>query len=370
MHIAYDHQVFSRQQYGGISRYFCELARNLSIISTHHIEIFAPFHFNEYLPILSNASHNGLKLQRLPIVLGPFTVMKINTVLAHIALKFRNNLDILHETYYSQSDYKPASAKRIITVYDMTHEIFSDSYLRGSEVPQLKAYAVQRADHVICISKNTQRDLIERLSVPEEKTSVTHLSYSLTASKPIRMPHLTDKPFILFVGERGGYKNFAKLLRAFGGAKMLRDNFSLLCFGGGSFSSHEKKLINDLSLSTYDIIQVSGTDRFLSEIYSNAKAFVYPSLYEGFGIPLLEAMSLGCPVACSNTSSFPEIVGDAAEFFDPDDEHEISTAIQQIVFHSDRARHLTEKGHERIKHFSWAKCAKQTLNIYENLLQR
>lgn len=370
MNIAYDFQIFSRQQYGGISRYFCELAENLSCISKHHIEVFAPFHFNEYLPSLSKVSHKGIKLKRFPFILGPFTVLKINTGLAHISLRGRNNLDILHETYYSQSNFKPASAKRVVTIHDMTHEIFADTYFKGSEVPYLKALAIQRADHVICVSKNSQLDVLDRLSVPEEKTSVIHLGYSLTTPKSINMPVLTEKPYILYVGQRDEYKNFIKLLHAFGCTKALRDNFSLVCFGGGPFSSHEQKMINKLALSKNDIVQISGTDHFLCGVYGNAKVFVHPSLYEGFGIPLLEAMSLGCPVACSNTSCFPEIVDDAAEFFDPNEEDEISTAIQQIVFHPDRTSFLTKKGYERIKHFSWKQCAQQTLNIYEDLLQR
>lgn len=370
MRIAYDHQVFSRQKYGGISRYFCELARNLTCLSNNQVEIFAPFHFNEYLSLLTEVNHTGLKLSRFPVIIGPYTVTKLNTALAYVTLHFRNNLNIFHETYYSKSDYKPPLAKRVLTVYDMTHEIFSDTYFKGSEIPELKAYAVERADHIICISNNTQRDLIDILSVPKEKISVTHLGFSLNSSKFLKIPSPFQKPYILYVGERGGYKNFISLLYVFASAKILRTNFSLVCFGGGPFSPHEQKILNRLKLSNSDVIQTSGTDHFLCGIYTNASVFVYPSLYEGFGIPLLEAMSLGCPVACSNTSSFPEIVGDAGEFFNPNDENEICNAIEQIVFKPERARLLANNGLERVKKFSWQKCAQQTLNIYENLLQR
>lgn len=370
MNIVYDFQIFSRQQYGGISRYFCELAKTLSINSKHQVEIFSPIHFNEYLPNLTKVRHRGIKIKRIPIIGGPFTISKINTGLAYFALKLRKNLDILHETYYSQSDYSPTSAKRVITIHDMAHEFFSNTYLKGSDAPYLKALAVQRADHVICVSKNTQRDVINILSVPEEKTSVIHLGHSLSGLKNISNPILTKKPYILYIGERRGYKNFNKLLLAFGCTKILKENFSLVCFGGGPFSANEQKTIFSLSLSNDDIFQLSGRDLLLSEVYSHARVFVYPSLYEGFGIPLLEAMSFGCPVACSNRSSFPEIVDDSAEFFNPDDQEEISAAIQNIIFNTDRANFLIAKGYERIRHFSWEKCAKQTLKIYENLLQR
>lgn len=369
MHILYDHQIFSRQNYGGISRYFYELAYNIACLTENKVEIFAPFHFNEYLPLLTLASHKGIKLHRLPIILGPYLVTKLNTAVAYLTLRSRETSDIFHETYYSKSDCKPSSAKRVITIHDMTPEIFSDTYFKGTGLPSLKSYAVQRADHVICVSKNTQRDLINRLSIPKEKTSVIHSGYSLTRSKNAIRPLLSLKPYILYVGVREGYKNFSKVLHVFAGTKKLRESFSLICFGGGSFSTLEHKLINSFGLSRNDIMQLSGTDQLLSGIYSNAKAFVYPSLYEGFGIPLLEAMSCGCPIACSNTSSFPEIVGDAAGLFNPDDEGEICSAIQRIVFHPETARHLVKKGYERIKHFSWEKCALETLAVYEDLLQ-
>jgi glycosyltransferase involved in cell wall biosynthesis len=114
---------------------------------------------------------------------------------------------------------------------------------------------------------------------------------------------------------------------------------------------------------------MSGTDDVLVGLYGSAGAFVYPSLYEGFGIPLLEAMSLGCPVVCSNTSSLPEVVGDAAELFDPYDESAMRDAIERVVSNPEYATSLIEKGRRRASLFSWEKCARETFNIYCKILE-
>ena len=116
------------------------------------------------------------------------------------------------------------------------------------------------------------------------------------------------------------------------------------------------------------MIQISGNDTLLANLYTNAHAFVYPSLYEGFGIPLLEAMSLRCPVVCSNTSSLPEVAGEAAEFFDPYDVAHIIYSLEKVVYSNSISTDLLRLGLERVKKFSWDRCASQTYEIYSTLL--
>jgi glycosyltransferase involved in cell wall biosynthesis len=126
--------------------------------------------------------------------------------------------------------------------------------------------------------------------------------------------------------------------------------------------------MNTRGISPHNIIQISGGDAVLAGLYSTAAALVYPSLYEGFGIPPLEAMSFGCPVVCSRTSSLPEVVGSAAELFDPADEEEMCTAIERIISSTERSQLLVDRGYERIKQFSWEKCAQDTLDVYKKVL--
>ncbi|MEM2154884.1 MAG: glycosyltransferase family 1 protein, partial [Nitrososphaeria archaeon] len=147
----------------------------------------------------------------------------------------------------------------------------------------------------------------------------------------------------------------------------IKHDFKIVCFGGGLFSAEEIDLMIKLGLSEDQVIQISGDDKTLAHLYRNAAVFVYPSLYEGFGIPLLEAMSLGCPVICSNTSSFPEVAGNAAEFFDPYEADSIAVALENVLYSSEKSKHLVNLGYERVKNFSWEKCADETRSIYLSL---
>ena len=127
-------------------------------------------------------------------------------------------------------------------------------------------------------------------------------------------------------------------------------------------------MIAQLNLPTDRIIQIGGSDALLRSLLRKAAAFVYPSIYEGFGFPPLEAMAEGCPVISSRTSSMPEVIGDAAEFFDPNDIDSIAAAIAAVVGSPIRQTELREKGKRRLACFSWAKCARETAEVYQGLL--
>ena len=266
------------------------------------------------------------------------------------------------------ADCCPRSAKRVITVYDMIHEKFAESFPQRDKTRQIKAHAVKRADHVICISENTRRDLIEFLGVPDEKTSVVYLGYSLATKGPPAKRIVGEKPYILYVGHRGGYKNFERLLQAYAVSPKLRNYFDLICFGGGGLTTKEKSLLQRLGFSMESVRQVSGDDASLAGYYRSASAFIYPSLYEGFGIPSLEAMSFDCPVVCSGVSSIPEIIGNAAEMFDPYEPDSIRMAIERVVSDDTLRQILIARGQERIKLFSWKRCAQETLDVYRRVL--
>jgi len=366
LRITYDYQVFSWQKYGGISRYYFEIANRIAM-EGNEVGIFAPIFVNEYFHNKCNVHPKGIRIPRLPR--GTRSIVKaVNLSLSCLLIKPRRNVDIFHETYYSSIDCCPHSAKRVITIHDMIHEKFPEMFFKRDKTRQQKAHAVQRADHVICVSENTRKDLIEILSVPEEKTSVIYHGYSLATNHNTAEPMKVDKPYILYVGAREGYKNFAGLLKAYARSQLLRKEFSLVCFGGGDFGASEMVMMRSLGIDKRSIIHLSGNDNRLSGLYAAATVFVFPSLYEGFGIPPLEAMSFGCPVVCSRTSSLPEVVGDAAELFDPEDDEEMCTAIEKIVSSTEKAKILTECGHKRIAQFSWDKCAKDTLNVYRKIL--
>ena len=368
MRILFDHQIFCLQQYGGISRYYSEIARWLASMADNKVEIFAPIYLNEYLINQESVRLNGIKIPQLT-KFGRFAALGVGTALALSIVRSRHDVDIFHETYFTGFDYCPKSAKRIVTVHDMICEKFRKQYPSRERICRMKALAVSRADHVICVSQNTKRDLIDLLGVDQEKISVVYHGYKFGLSVPEK-PASVVKPYILFVGLRGGHKNFESLLRAYSHSAKLRRELSLVCFGGGSFTREELHLMSMLGVPATTVVQTSGNDNVLAGLYSSAAALVYPSLYEGFGLPLLEAMSLGCPVICSDASSFPEVVGDAAVMFDPEDVDDIQAAVEKVVFSTDLMGSLVQRGNERIKQFSWSKCARETLRVYEQQLKK
>jgi len=366
MNIVYDHQIFAMQEYGGISRYYYEIANRIAAMG-NEVEIFSPFYVNKYFCNDSTILPWGLKIPRFPKYIRVIPNI-INQTLSHLLIKNMRNVDIFHDTYYSTFDSRPQAAKRVITVHDMIHEKFPQYFPRRDTTRKYKALAVQRAHHIICVSENTRRDLIEILNVPQENTSVVYHGYSISCAIDSVKPIIHEKPFILYVGSRRGYKNFILLLRAFESSKLLRNEFSIICFGGGKVTAQEIKLLRSLNLPSDCVSYINGDDLVLASLYASAKAFIYPSLYEGFGIPPLEAMACGCPVVCSDTSSIPEVVGDAAHLFDPTNTSDLSAAIEAVVYSSDYSVRLKSKGYERIKMFSWEKCADDTLGVYEKLL--
>lgn len=366
MRIAFDQQIFLLQEFGGISRYVCSLCEELTTDVDVDARIFAPLHYNNYLAAAPKALVTGRRVLRVRK-----TFRLLSALSGHLARRgmIRFRPDIVHETYYSSEAFAPDGARRVITVYDMVSERFPAEF-GGSRFTETKRIAISRADHVLCISESTRRDLIELFGVAAERTSVAYLGYdelvpSADASALIQNGF---RPYLLYVGSRGGYKNFTALVQAFASSSYLRRDFSLMCFGGGAFIPDELALFQQLQLSDAHVRQISGNDEMLAFMYTHAAAFVYPSLYEGFGIPPLEAMSLGCPVICGNTSSIPEVVGDAGEYFDPADIESMRVAIEAVVQSTSRSQELVEKGHARRSLFSWQRCASETLDAYRSIL--
>ena len=367
MQILFDHQKFTDQNYGGITRYFANLALNLYNFK-EDIKIIAPIHSNEYLLDLPDnivvGRYSNFPPKRLNKIF--FTA---NTYFSQY-LERKYNPDIIHETYYSDSKILKSQCSRVLTVYDMIHERFSSSFPSFDNTATLKKKAISRADHIIAISENTKKDLIEMYNIDEKKITAIHLSWSetITTNNIKNNKPIIDRPYILYVGSREGYKNFNLLVKSLSLSQKLKKSINLISFGGPSFSNEELKIFKDLSFSNNQIIHMRGDDKLLSNLYQNATAFIFPSLYEGFGIPPLEAMANKCPVISSNTSSMPEVIGDAAEYFNPNSIENLIYAIEKVVFSDIRKKELTQLGLDRIKRFSWEKCSNQTLSIYKTLL--
>ncbi len=274
------------------------------------------------------------------------------------------SFDIAHHTYYwPLPDTLPVRA-RVTTIHDM----IDDTIVPNRRKSSLKQRSVRQADHVICVSEHTRKALVERYDITPEKTSVIHLGKPAPTTASSKTHEENTTPYILYVGERGGYKNFRRLVLAYASSPRINRDFQLVCFGGKPFSSEERNAFATQGLALKQLRQISGDDVTLHDLYRSASLFVYPSLYEGFGLPPLEAMSLGTPVACSDSTSIPEVVGGAGEYFDPTRTDSIAQALESVLYSATRRQELINLGRKRAERFSWDRCAQETLAIYRTLV--
>jgi glycosyltransferase involved in cell wall biosynthesis len=365
MRVVFDYQVFAFQKYGGISRYIVRLAEGLGARAGCSARIIAPLHVNAYVGELPRGTFLGHAIgasglnQRIARNVGK----RVGP-----ALTAREKPDIVHETYYAADASAPRGVPTVLTVYDMIHEHFASSYASNDPTRTIKRAAVLRADHVLCISESTRRDLLSVIPEAEGKTSVTLLGFDSFGAETAGRGTTTSRPYLLYVGERRLYKNFAGLLKAYASSPRLQASFDIRCFGGGSPGDADRALITELGIAATSVHFDAGDDSALAARYRGAAAFVYPSLYEGFGIPPLEAMSTSCPVIASNTSSIPEICGDAAVYFDPKDPDSICDAIERVAFDTALRADLIDRGHVRLQRFSWDRCTDATIVAYRALL--
>jgi glycosyltransferase involved in cell wall biosynthesis len=288
--------------------------------------------------------------------------------LSLIAKKSNSANSIYHATYYDKKNLRLAKSlgfKTVITVFDMISEIYPERPPRFRYVPNLKKKSILSADGIICISESTKKDLVRIYGLDSKKIQVVHLASSFQLASPDELGN-QRKNSILYVGKRGGYKNFSVLLKAFSESKLLRNDFSLIAFGGGNFKDDEKTLISEFGLNN-KVIHLNGDDKVLRDLYLSSRVLVYPSLYEGFGLPLLEAMALGCPVITSDVSSMPEIGGGAVFYFDPTDVQALRDLLEQTLLNEKTLQRARNLGLARSNEFSWQETASQTLKFYNTL---
>jgi len=385
MKILYDHQVFTRQNYGGVSRYYCELMDQFSQNPDLNITLALRASYNENLcnrpslnPYWSNKSHLLSRTQIIPYIqkyihINLLKRLHINQSESVRLLK-KHDFDIFHPTEYNPYFLKHLQKKPyVITVHDMIHELYPAYYSPRDPTSQWKKNLIEKADAIIAISENTKKDIMKFSNVEPDRISVIYLSnpfeFQEKTNKTTILQNLPlcKKPYLLFVGTRTHYKNFVFFITAI--AELLKKDTSLhvCCAGGGPFSARELKILKELGIHSNAHV-VNTNDHIMPQLYANARAFVFPSLYEGFGFPLLEAFSCGCPVVASDTSSLPEIGGDAALYFDPRDPGSLLHAVESVLTDDQVREIFVRKGLLRVNEFSWEKTALDTKKVYQNVL--
>jgi glycosyltransferase involved in cell wall biosynthesis len=382
MKVLYDHQIFDLQKYGGISKYFSELI--YASRDKYEYEISLKFSDNHHLrsrnllacaPI-PDYKKNFLTTQNFPgkgRILNwtkrlfpknypnPYEVNKRNS----IDLLKKGDFDIFHPTYYDPYflDYignKPF----VVTIHDMTYELFPEFFPLEDQTFHHKKVVALAANSIIAVSENTKKDIIDIWGVESEKIDVVYHGVSNNNWPMESVLNLPDK-YLLYVGARNGYKNFTFMIHAI--ADFLEEfDIQIICTGP-VFSLSEVKLFENLNIIP-KLVHIEANEQEMHILYKRALALVFPSLYEGFGMPILEAYSNDCPVVLSNTSCFPEIAKHYGIYFDPKSKQELIKSLTKVV----EKRYITSAvipGLDVLqKEFSWESAADQTNNVYTKII--
>ena len=352
MRVYYDFQILTSQKYGGVSRYFAELYPRMRAMGV-----------DARLSCLRSVNYYFRDQFKMHEPTKNFFTLKFVAVINRVnALIKMRNCDIIHPTYYAPYMLGHYNGKLIVSLHDMIAEKFNTSE-REIERKRRMFYA---ADHIISVSQNSKNDALDIYpDIEPDKISVIHQGSSIPETeaegdKPI------GRPYVLFVGTRNAYKNFKRFAEAM---RPILEAYPELCvFCVGSTPINDEELGSASKLRSRFIHKVL-TDDEVRQAYAHAECFVFPSYYEGFGLPILEAFSCNCPLVCSNVTSLPEIAGDSAEYFDPMDKDDITSAILRVIEDENLRKTLRISGRERLKLFSWDKNAAETLACYKRVLQ-
>ena len=260
----------------------------------------------------------------------------------------------------------------IVTVHDVIRFCFdfSDETVSEKLLLKLDIRGIKRANRIIAVSQHTKNDLTKHFKIPENKISVIYNGIDHTVFKPYQVK-LLDKPYILYVGSERPRKNLGRLFAAFAKLKPEFPELKLLKIGAAGRSKEYRrdtiKQIADSGISQDIIFVDRASETDLAHYYSSAALLAYPSLYEGFGLPPLEAMACGCPVVTSNISGLPEVVGNAGIIIDPYDIDSLAQAMKQVLTDNKKREEMVAKGLTQARKFSWERAAQETLKVYKKV---
>lgn len=354
LRVYFDYQAFIHQSFGGVSRYYAEIIARLP---QYGIE-----------PIVGIRYSNNTHLKALGLNTRPAPNRKIAKRLNRYYCRreiHEGQFDLIHATYFdpyvlkANKHHKPL----VITIHDMIDEIMGE----GHHMPRRKAILADKATHIITVSEHTKQDVIRILKISEKHISVVYHGNSIVPVKPEHIPELPER-YILYIGGRQRkYKNFDLFLRAMQPI-VQKEGLDLVCVGS-PFSKDELTRIKSMGLE-HNIHSYFAEEDQLYTIYHNASCFVFPSCYEGFGLPILEAWFSECPLILSRSSCFPEIAGNGAAYFEENNAADLTRQTLKVLQSSEMRKQLISEGKTRLDSFSWNKAAEVTAKIYRQIYSR
>ena len=334
MNIVFDNIIYDLQNYGGISRYWIELTKR--------------FNAKDCCQFYNGLSNNNLKGK----IKGSIRESNIPIYfLRYLDFQKKPQIDIFHSSYYRIMK----GAKNVVTIHDFTYEYYRKGLAKWVNTFQ-KNRAIRNAELIICISKNTKKDLFKFYPKLNKKVFVIYNGVSEKFKKITDARNFSNR--VIYVGDRKNYKNFSQLISALKCINYLE----LDIVGGGKLTNKEKSELSNLNFKYHDKIN----DEDLNLLYNNSFALVYPSLYEGFGLPIIEAFKAGCPVICNNGSSTSEISKDCALVGKISPEFILESLIK--LKDVDFRERLINKAILEAKNYSWDRCFEQTRKAYESIL--
>lgn len=363
----YDGTIFTSQRNGGISRYFRRLIEETARIRptwNFDLHIIEDGQVTAQLP-----SGDNILITRRKYFRPGWCWLPLNYSARQYKIR-KAHPTVIHTTLARPFHYAPCPL--VTTIHDAIIEMFPEFYAAKSygRAKRWWRWSAAHSDAVLTVSQSARSDILDVWSPDPSRVHVTYNGVEDVFRRPA--PEEVSaviggfgivKPFILYVGHRAEHKNFRVLARAIQSSDL--DGLSLVLVGGADEVPELKRWCGRDQMRLHHLKNVS--DIQLRGLYGGATALVFPSLYEGFGFPLVEAMSCGVPVVASDIPSSREVCGDAAEYFQPRDAADCARAMQRVR-DSKKRETLIMKGIERAKLFNWSSCAAETVRIYENVL--
>jgi glycosyltransferase involved in cell wall biosynthesis len=371
--IGIDARLFGTGQAAGIGTYAEELIGNLLKLDRDNLyTIFATPEVADLFPFYAP------NLTKQAVVYPHYSLAEQLFYPTQLA---KARLHLVHYTNFNSPIFFHR-AKSVVTIHDLTLWFFSGRKKRGKLFQAAYKYVIRKtcenAERIIAVSQGTKKDIVEHLGIPEEKIDVIYEAVparlqqepTLKRIEMVKAKYNLTRPYFLYVGQWRSHKNLVRLIRAFALARRNYDlDYQLVLVGKPDPLAPEvPETIKQLGLQDRVVVTGYVADSDLSLFYKGAMAFVFPSLYEGFGLPPLEAMACGTPVISSNASVMPEILGDAALYFDPESVEDIAAKLHQFASGYHLQHQLKGKLANQVAKYSFAKMAKETLAVYKKIL--